>query len=573
MKANDPKIKGVFNQTRILEIPFFQRSYVWDEENWERFLDDMKDISSNKDEYFFGSLIIKRQNLGAPATETETLIDGQQRITTLIIFFKFLCLKLDNKELLEYFDQDFKLREEKKIALIHNHNDREYFEHIVNLESYQESLNDYKDSNSQIIRFYEYLVKNIDVKDYDYGVIMNKIKFITIGLDSHEDEQKIFDTTNSLGVTLTTAELLKNYLFNSDQIDFYNSHWKGVFEKDNDTKNFWDQEITTGRFKRNNIDLFLYSYMQIKLQDLDISSKEKAKMSRVNKLFNGYQKLLNVAQITKEELVKEIKEYANIYSKYIRNDVVSSELTHEFGIERINVLIFHLGNSVLIPYVLFILKSSAPEEHNKIFCYLESYVVRRIICKETNKNYNNLFSEDLIRNEITTLDKLKERINNKVETTEAMPTDKEVINHFIAETKISHRNAVAIIYMLETKIRNSNKHSEPLFPISKYSLEHLMPKNWRKNWALKNPEETENRNKVLLTLGNLAIITLSLNASIKDGDWKTKKNGTDKNKGLLYYANGFDTLHGALDKDIWDEEAIAERANFLATKSLEVWKK
>ena len=56
MQANKSQISDIFNRDRLLEIPFFQRSYVWKEEQWERFLDDMVNISEETKPYFFGSL-------------------------------------------------------------------------------------------------------------------------------------------------------------------------------------------------------------------------------------------------------------------------------------------------------------------------------------------------------------------------------------------------------------------------------------------------------------------------------------------------------------------------------------
>jgi hypothetical protein len=46
---------------------------------------------------------------------------------------------------------------------------------------------------------------------------------------------------------------------------------------------------------------------------------------------------------------------------------------------------------------------------------------------------------------------------------------------------------------------------------------------------------------VILTLGNLTIITQALNASIRDSDWATKKNGKGDKGGLRKYAEGIET--------------------------------
>ena len=59
-----------------------------------------------------------------------------------------------------------------------------------------------------------------------------------------------------------------------------------------------------------------------------------------------------------------------------------------------------------------------------------------------------------------------------------------------------------------------------------FYMEHLMPKKWSNNWgSLPTQDEIIRRNRKLLTMGNLTIITQSLNSSIRDSDWKTKKEG------------------------------------------------
>ena len=86
--------------------------------------------------------------------------------------------------------------------------------------------------------------------------IMTNTQFVKIDLDEDEDEQQIFDTINSLGVNLTTAELLKNYFFSRETIQEYEDKWVSVFEKDDDAKTYWDTELETGRLKRAMIDIF-----------------------------------------------------------------------------------------------------------------------------------------------------------------------------------------------------------------------------------------------------------------------------------------------------------------------------
>ena len=82
-----------------------------------------------------------------------------------------------------------------------------------------------------------------------------------------------------------------------------------------------------------------------------------------------------------------------------------------------------------------------------------------------------------------------------------------------------------IIYFIESYKRNG-KDSTSLLGFDSYSLEHLMPKKWRNNWDTCATEElSRQRDSLLLTLGNLAIIPQSLNASIRDSSWEAKKVG------------------------------------------------
>lgn len=127
MDAGKATISGVFNGSRLLEIPFYQRAYVWGEEQWERFLGDMEFVTASKRPYFLGSIILKQESSGytwSEVSEVRTVIDGQQRLTTMVIFFKALCAKIDANRL---FERDFVL-ETGEVALRHGKYDRQDFE-------------------------------------------------------------------------------------------------------------------------------------------------------------------------------------------------------------------------------------------------------------------------------------------------------------------------------------------------------------------------------------------------------------------------------------------------------------
>jgi len=321
--------------------------------------------------------------------------------------------------------------------------------------------------------------------------------------------------------------------------------------------------------------LFFYSYLQIKIQEkeLNVKTEDKIEFSKVDSLFESYKRFIKDYNLDKKDILEEIKEYAILFRENFDYDIVSKELTNEYGIERINAIIFGLDTSTLIPYVLFILKKVEDKyEQNMLFQIIESYIMRRMITHATTKNYNQLFTDSLISNEVLTYNKFNKYIDGKSDKVNYMPTDDQ-IKVAINNSVLVNKQSAGIIYFIESMIRNRSRQATQLLGISKYSLEHLMPKKWENYWGtIENKDERDIRNRKLLTLGNLAIITQSLNASIRDSSWEIKKNGKKDKYGLSHFSGGIETLASYLDIDVWNEEEIVKRANFLFEKATEIWK-
>lgn len=567
MEAGKRNLPGVFNRSTLLKIPHFQRSYVWNEEQWARFLDDMKYVSRTNRPYFMGSVILKQQETTTESQtrDVRTVVDGQQRLTTILLFFKVLYEKL---KLQSNFSTTFKTFNDE-VILEHNYLDKPVFDKIV-LEK-EEDLTE-TDKEKAIYKCFDYFRKNVK-DDIKPNSLLQNVMFVGIDLQSTEDEQQIFDTINSLGVSLTTAELLKNHLFKDDES--YDKNWRQTFEKDDDTRNYWDQDVTSGRQQRTNIDLFLQSYLFIKVQEkaLNVASDDKERFSRVDSIFSSYKELMKTYGVTKDVVVKELKEYAAIYRQNIDPRISEKDIEKGNFIQRLNLLMFGLGTSTIIPYVLYVLRKIKDDsERSNIFRYLEAYLMRRIICRATTKNYNQLFGISLINNEIDSLSKLKDLIELKSEKINYMPANDDVEKSF-NESILPNPQALAVLYLMEKTIR-SDLYSTELKPFDEYSLEHVLPRKWRNNWEKESKldeGQAKERDRILSTLGNLTMITGKLNSSIRDSDWATKKTGSGKNQGLNEYAQGIEIFSRYLQRDRWSEDTIRERGKELSSHAIQVW--
>lgn len=290
---------------------------------------------------------------------------------------KVLCLKLGQTAL---FDCQFRIMGQM-IALRHGRNDIQAFEKVMSLSKAE--IIDNPEPVSRIIGAFNYFVEHIDESKLDIMTIFVNTQFVRIDLDADEDEQQIFDTINSLGVNLTTSELLKNYFFNRETVGEYERKWADVFEKNDETKVYWDREIETGRIKRAIIDIFFDSYFQLFIQDkqYNISNEDKLMYSRVDRLAQSYQHFINkYCGGNKNIVLDQMKEYAECFRNNLNPNQCGMSIPKEEGIERINVVIFGLKNTTMIPYILYIAKNVQDKnELNKMYGILESYIMRRVV--------------------------------------------------------------------------------------------------------------------------------------------------------------------------------------------------
>lgn len=574
MDAGKVLITQIFSK-RLLEIPFYQRAYVWKEEQWDRLISDMEFVTETRKPYFLGSVILKQGD--APKTwenfsDRKIVVDGQQRLTTLLILLKVIALKTGK---MKGFDNAFRLDDDDDdkqgpIALVHGKNDVKDFNLVMDHTVAEKIVATEK---SQIISAFNYFLDKVDTDKIDKNAITQNVQFVCIELSEGEDEQQVFDTINSLGVNLTTAELLKNYFFNKDNVDEYQKYWYDTFESSTEKREYWETEIDAGKKKRAMIDIFFDSYFQTFLQNKKyrVTADDKTYYSRDDRLAHSYQDFIKKYCTNKHEILGTLAEYANLFRDIFQPSYCKKSMIYSSAIQRINVIIFGLKTSTLIPYLLFVSKK-VPDtvERDKIISVLEAYVMRRMVLHITTKNYNHLFTS-LILNEVISADELAKYLKESDDTTMYVPSDEELLKGF-NESKLTNLQTKGIVYFIES-YKRSTKDSTSLLGFDSYSLEHLMPKKWRNEWDIPETEEKiKQRDSILLTLGNLAIITQTLNASIRDSKWEDKKTGKNKDTGLDSCAAGLYTMSNVLNQNVWNEEQIKIRAEWLYNQAKEMWK-
>ena len=130
--------------------------------------------------------------------------------------------------------------------------------------------------------------------------------------------------------------------------------------------------------------------------------------------------------------------------------------------------------------------------------------------------------------------------------------------------QLSQARLKMLLHTLERNRRTAM--TEPLVYTTKLTIEHLMPQDWRAHWALApgaNDAAAHERDSRLHRLGNLTLLTGSLNSSVSNGLWPDKRAAIQEHGALL--------LNNRDLPDDWDENAIDERGNRLAQAVLAMW--
>ena len=592
MQAQGTSIASLLAGEKRLVIPYYQRTYVWANPQWKRFLDDMEYVSKSNRPYFIGSVILKQTPTSAceKIGDRRVVIDGQQRLTTLAVFFKVLGLLKNRPEIFDrffvnQFDDDGTLSECK---IFHNRLDKPFFDAVVALDSPVDLLSEdgrgnYRGMDGKkvarpngILLLYQYLLSSIRGReDVFSGNLTTLLQTVSIDVTTREDEQQIFDTVNSLGVDLTTTELLKNYLFNEGNEADFNEWWESVFEKDEATKNYWNTRVVSGAKKPPLIDLFFNAFFMVMIHDdrFRVTTEEKLKYMRMEELFSSYRDFVrDHLDGDRLWLVREINGAARSFRDFFRPDIRYRPVSGDSHADRINEIIFSIDKATLIPYVQYLLMSEVDAgERDWIFAALESYIMRRVVCRCDTSGYNRLFSDALLTNKVLTAHAFYGYVSRMDNRLLAMPDDDELRNGTLNEYRVNSQN-IGILYMLETKARPAMSATN-VKGLAGYTLEHLMPRAWRTSWGASgfSDEDMSKRDDSLWRLGNLAILPSRLNSSVSNSRWADKVSGGRKGQGLRDCANGLATLSRYLDMPEWTEETIVERGRELYRMMLEAW--
>ena len=278
----------------LFRIPVYQRNYDWSESNCNRLLDDIYDIMQSGDKHFLGTIVFMAAKSGGFALQEYIIIDGQQRLTTLMLILKALSVVAESVG-----DDCYHEIEEQ---YLHN----KYCD-----EEFKVKLKPIKSDNNQF-------------------TLLLEDKIVEIVLTKGEDDpQVIFESINSTGLELSNADLIRNYLLMNadDQEKLYENYWLYI------------EKTLRNKMDYSNLDAFFMQYIVYKTSK-PVNSRQ---------LYNSFVKLFKDSGYSQESILKELRYYAEIFGAFVYGSAKYSE--------RINRLLYRLrvlNQTTCYPFLLHV---------------------------------------------------------------------------------------------------------------------------------------------------------------------------------------------------------------------------
>lgn len=620
MHAKDYSLNDVLKEKQQWVIPVYQRHYAWETKEGKQIPKLWSDLEERALEYlkegkvsphFVGAIIYsepKSQQFGT--VSQRFLVDGQQRITTFSLTLcairqiarEYECSGIINSiddYLFNAVSNSMADPEREKFKLWSSSYDRPYYLKTAtqNLEELRKSFPGYFYKNGNLnsnapkmLQAYWHLLKavrefledqkKVDVTPEDslsailHG-FLNGFQIVVVQLDEHDDAQSIFSSLNGNAEPLTAFDLIRNDIFHraakkgEDNDELFEEKWKNLETA------FWKEEVKQGRLKRPRTD-HLITHSLVSETAKEIST------GRVVHEYKNYSESRGFSSVSAEveSLLKYSKVYQNLEAKKKNKpEARIGNFLDIWDMSAFHPLVFWIG-----------VKDISDEEKKEAYQIIENYIIRRDICGHTNKSYNKTVPS-LIR-ALSKSDNISVTLKNEIEGYKSeisvMPSDSELKRNLIQRPIYLHMNSKKIRYLFENiELALRTKFDETVvISTDNLNVEHIMPQKWANYWPLSNSfqpsnedyyeafregdqiDETtralmENRELKKHCIGNLTVITGSLNTSLGNESWPEKQN---RIKNSLLKIN-----QSVANANKWDEEDIDARGENLSEDIIKLW--
>ncbi|EQL70720.1 DUF262 domain-containing protein [Helicobacter pylori] len=551
MKATQNTINDFFALTgTVFSIPVYQRNYTWEEENCEKLLQDIINISQNKKTHYMGSityilhLIDDEKSLRQ--LQEFVIIDGQQRITTLMLLLKAIETKIQNEGIKKEIDNLLNLSGQR-LRLKPIKSDKEAFDLVMQNRSHEiqgvsHVRNNYKFFTKALE---DYLSKGYRIEEI-YGAFL-RLKIVAVGLELGEDDpQVVFESINATGVQLKGLDLIRNYLMmgeNSDnQKHLYGTYWVPLEN--------WLDERELNDFIKTYLRIYLEKKLSEEAREVYYALKAHHRENFPNDI---------------QGLMSDMREYGRIYQIFLDRD---HYFLHRGDPQQLANLRLCIKDLVKIKFGVakpFILRCARDFEEGKldyenfheILQILISYFVRRSVCGDPAPALAELlYSLYRQLGEDVSADALKRYLGKSVGRT-AFPNDDKIKAAFAVRNAYAANQVCKFILLEIEKLSNAEPPKE-----EGLEVEHFYPKTPTQEWRDMVGDYFTFEQECLNNFGNL---TLSgQNQSLGNKPYEKKIRLMEEHSSLHLNDYFINNTHS------WGIKEVRARSGYLADKFCQV---
>lgn len=576
-----------------LVVPPFQRPYVWNrDEQWAPLWHDVRRLAELRLEdrfgnptHFLGAVVVQSQDPIPGSLQAANVIDGQQRLTTVQLLMDAVAAVLeetgsdalaDQLDALTHNQSMYVPAGDTHLKLRHTNRDRAAFDEVMSAEPPVDHAR-LRHAGSLVALAHEYFTDMVrewlglaavagtgpDARSAALvDALTRGLQIVSINLAPNENSQEIFETLNARGTPLTAADLIKNFVFQrlaSEGVDTkraYAEDWP--FES-----KFWEAELSVGRYPVTRSSLFFNQWLISRVGE-EISPK--ATFSR----FKAFVERESGQKVS--ELLPVIKAQAEAYEGW----TTAAEDPYR-QLTRVEMAFYRMRTSeleLLKPLVLWLLEPGrdVPSDVvDEVVGMAESWVVRRQLLRLAGGDLGRIVA-DIIRvhRDAAPTDlgaRVRVHLARLSVTSTYWPGDEEIRRALGSEQVYRRFKRSRLRFLLEAiEDRFRANTRQPQVPRAGYPIEHVLPQKWADRWPVATEADEVNRADHVHRLGNLTLLTASLNSKVSNGPWGAKREALQQHDTLLLNSR---LLRSA--PDVWDEAGIDERTAQMVDSILATW--
>ncbi|MFJ7773199.1 DUF262 domain-containing protein [Streptomyces sp. NPDC097107] len=582
-------LRELFGPDRRLVVPVFQRPYVWTEDrNWRPLWEDITALVRRRlagDEvhpHFLGAVVLDQLPTPTGAMPARQVVDGQQRLTTLQVLLaaiRDVARELDVHDKyvralakLTANDDDMADDPHALYKVWPTHIDRASFRDIVGgrlrraadvaapaapgAPAIVQAYWFFRDRTVEWAQELRYESTADEGFDALVRVVRDKFELVVIDLKPEDNAQVIFEALNDRGTPLQASDLVKNLVFQKAEEqglpveELYRDVWARLETPD------WRKEVRQGRLKRPRLDVFLTQYLTCELAE-EVLTPE---------LFLTFRRYVADSEMPLADLMRRMVERAGAYRQLT---AAEQPATPEGRVLR---SVGVLDANTVLPVLLWLVTRFEEDDRADAMRDLDSYLVRRTVCRLTTKNYNRLFLELL--KELKAKDDpavVADFLLRQDADSGYWPRDHDIRYVFRSQPLYKHLTRARLrLVLAELEATLYSGKTERIVHDGELTIEHLLPQSWEAHWPLSDDaghgsvEAHQRREALVHTLGNLTLLTGKLNPAVSNGPWERKRAEILQHSAL--------SLNRSL-AERWDEGTITARADHLAEAFCRRWQR